>query len=296
MDQRLRGVFAPLTTPFLADGQVDREGLRRNMRFYAESGLQGYLALGSNGENKSLTAEEKTDVLRIIIEEKGGHQIVMAGCIFESTRETIDYARRFAAMGADFITLLPPSYFRKQMTDEALFQYFSDVADQVEQPCLVYNAPQFCGGITLSVALIRRLADHPNIVGLKDSAVGQIDQFLLAVKDRFQIMAGSANFFLNSVFAGASGGVISLANIFPDLVVELYRLAESHDYAAAFSLNERILRLNSGVSGRGGVAAVKKAMDLAGLAGGDPRRPLLPLPEADIDRLRQMLQAEGLIK
>ncbi|MDD2580153.1 MAG: dihydrodipicolinate synthase family protein [Eubacteriales bacterium] len=296
MDQRLSGVFAPITTPFLADGQVDREGLKRNMRFYAGSGLHGFLALGSNGENKSLTAEEKIDVLRLIIEGKGEHQVVMAGCIFESTRETIDYARRFASMGADFITLLPPSYFKKQMTDDALYRYFTDVADQVEKPCLVYNAPQFCGGITLSVALIRRLADHPNIVGLKDSSVGNIDKFLLAVKDRFHVMAGSANFFLNSLFAGASGGVISLANIFPDLVLDLYRLAEARDYEAAFALNDRVLQLNSTVSGSGGVAAVKKAMDLAGLAGGDPRLPLLPLPDAAVDVLKHKLQAEGLIK
>ena len=296
MDQRLAGVFAPITTPFLSDGSVDLAGLRHNMSFYAQSGLHGFLALGSNSESKSLNATEKIDVRKSIIVGKGDNQIVMVGCIFESTRETIDYARRFAQMGADFITLLPPSYFKKQMTDDVLYRYFTDVADQVDQPCLVYNAPQFCGGIVLSVALIRRLADHPNIVGLKDSSVGNIDKFLMAVKNHFHVMAGSANFFLNSLFAGATGGVISLANIFPALVLELYRLADARDYAAAFALNERILRLNSIVSGSGGVAAVKKAMDLVGLAGGEPRLPLLPLSDHDTATLKEKLQAEGLIE
>lgn len=296
MDQRLCGVFAPITTPFLDDGQVDFEGLKRNMRFYTGSGLHGYLALGSNGENKSLTNSEKIDVLKLIIEGKGAKQIVMAGCIFESTRETIENARMFASMGADFITLLPPSYFKQQMTDDALYRYFTDVAEQVEKPCLVYNAPQFCGGITLSVPLVKRLADHRNIVGIKDSSVGNIDKFLLAVKERFHVMAGSANFFLNSLFAGATGGVISLANIFPEIVLELYSLAMERKYEASFTLNERVLKLNSMVSGSGGVAAVKKAMDLTGLAGGEPRLPLLPLSGADVDQMKVKLQAEGLIK
>lgn len=115
---KLRGVFAPVTTPFEESGKVDAAGLRFNMDRYANSGLKGYLALGSNGENKSLTGEEKRRVLDVIIQNKAPNQIVMAGCIAESTRETIHLARMAEELGADFATLLPPSYFKKQMTDE----------------------------------------------------------------------------------------------------------------------------------------------------------------------------------
>ena len=296
MDNRLHGIFAPITTPFDDAGNLDLAGLERNMAFYAASGLHGYLALGSNGENKSLMYDEKLAVLRTIVQGRHPDQIVMAGSIFESTFETILFAKACEAIGADFITLLPPSYFKKQMTDDALFRYFTDVAGQVAIPCLVYNAPQFCGGTTLSVDLVRRLADSPNIVGVKDSSTGaNIGQYLLAVKDRFQVMAGSANFFLEAFFAGATGGVISLANVFPHLVLELYGLAASGKTEAAFALNEKVLRLNQAVSGQGGVAAVKKAMDLAGLAGGLPRLPLLPLPADAASRLEAALKTEGLI-
>jgi 4-hydroxy-2-oxoglutarate aldolase len=295
MDSRLKGVFAPITTPFDASGEVSWAGLEKNMETYAASGLAGYLALGSNGENKSLDNAEKEKVLKTIVTRKGRGQLVMAGCIFESTRETIEYAKRFAGLGADYLTLLPPSYFAKQMTDAVLLKYFTDVADAVRTPCLVYNAPQFSAGVTLSVNLVKDLAKHPNIVGMKDSSTGNIEGFLFAVREQFAVMAGSANFFLSALFMGATGGVISLANAFPPIACELYELAVKKQYEKAISLNEKVLRLNKAVSGKGGVAAVKYAMDLAGLAGGNPRLPLLPLKDEDRDGLKKALEREGMI-
>lgn len=295
MNEKLTGVFAPITTPFDDQGEVSYENLRKNVRFYAQSNLKGYLALGSNGENKSLTAKEKELVLRAIIEEKAPHQTVMAGCIFESTKETIEFARTAERLGADFATLLPPAYFKKQMTEPVLLRYFSDVADAVGIPCLVYNAPQFCADISLSVDLIRKVSQHPNIVGMKDSSVGNIENFLLAVRETFNVMAGSANFFMNALIMGATGGVISLANAFPEITCELYDLTRQKQYEKAFALNEKILRLNKAVSGKGGVAAVKYAMDLAGLYGGDPRLPLLPLSEDDKRSIRSVLEKEGMV-
>ena len=259
MNEKLMGVFAPITTPFTADGTVDYSGLEHNVRAYAKSGLKGFLALGSNGENKSLTNEEKLKVLEIICTCKREDQVVMAGCIFESTFETIEMAHRMEAYHPDFLTLLPPNYFKKQMTDDVLCRYFTDVAEAVHTPCLVYNAPQYAGGVGLSIPLIKRVAQHPNIVGVKDSSTG------------------------------------SLADSFPDITVELYRLLASKHYDKAVALNDRILQINKIVSGKGGVAAVKYAMDLNGLVGGYPRLPLLPLAEEDKAGIREKLAAEGLL-
>ena len=295
MDKKLMGVFAPITTPFAKNGEVDYKALKKNMEFYAKSGIQGYLALGSNGENKSLTNDEKEKVLKIIIDNKGKDQSVMAGCIFESTYETITYAKKFEKLGADFLTLLPPSYFKKQMTDPVLIKYFNDVANAVDTPCLLYNAPQFCGGTTLSVKLVQECAKNPKIVGLKDSSTGNIESFLFGARDIMNVMAGSANFFMSTVIMGGSGGVVSLANIFPVIVNDLYQLILAKKYEEAFVLNEKVLRLNKGVSGAGGVAAVKYAMDLAGLCGGDPRLPLLPLPEENKEKINTLLKNENMI-
>lgn len=295
MNEKLKGVFAPITTPFTAEGKVDYAGLKANMEFYAKSGIQGYLALGSNGENKNLTNDEKVKVLKTIIDNKGEKQSVMAGCIFESTYETIHYAKEFEKLGADFLTLLPPSYFKKFMTEPVIVRYFNDVANAVHTPCLMYNAPQFCGGTELTPGLVKECAKNPNIVGMKDSSKGNIESFLFAARDLINVMAGSANFFMNTLFMGGSGGVVSLANVFPAIVNELYGLILEKKYEEAFVLNEKVLRLNKGVSGAGGVAAVKYAMDLAGLHGGDPRLPLLPLLEDKRTKVETLLKKEGMI-
>jgi Dihydrodipicolinate synthase/N-acetylneuraminate lyase len=296
MEKNLMGVFAPITTPFDEKGEVAYNKLIDNMKFYAKSGLKGYLALGSNGENKSLTTEEKIKVLDTIIKHKGTNQFVMAGCIFESTKETIEFAKIAEGLGSDFITLLPPSYFKKEMTDAVLLRYFSDIANNLKKPCLVYNAPQFCGGTVLSVSLIKDLAKHPNIIGVKDSSnAANIESYLFAVRDSFNVIPGSANFFMNALFMGANGGVISLANIFPDMTCQLYDLVVAKKYEEAFKLNEKVIQTNKSVSGTGGVAAVKYAMDLAGLWGGNPRLPLLPLGDDVKKKIEDYLKKEGLI-
>ncbi len=295
MDKKLMGVFAPITTPFTAEGLVDYAALKQNMAYYAKSGIQGYLALGSNGENKSLTNDEKIEVLKIIVDNKGVDQTVMAGCIFESTHETIQYAKKFEELGADYITLLPPSYFKKYMTDEVLVKYFNDVANSIKTPCLLYNAPQFCAGTTLSVSLLKECAKNPNIVGIKDSSSGNIEKYLFGVRDELNVMAGSADFFMRTVIMRGVGGIVSLANIFPQICNDLYDLVLKKDYAKAYELNEKVLLLNSGISGLGGVAAVKHAMDLAGLAGGDARLPLLPLPQDKKDKVKALLEKHGMI-
>lgn len=293
--ENLSGVFAPITTPFFENGEIDYAGLKRNVERYAKSPIKGYLALGSNGENKSILAQEKRRVLEMIVENKGANQIVMTGCIAESTLETILLAKEACQIGTDYVTLLSPNYFKKQMTDAALFRYFSDVANSVEKPCLAYCAPQFTGGITLSTSLVKQLAAHPNIVGMKDSSTGNMDGYLAAVPAGFHVMAGSANFFLSALIGGATGGVISLANAFPEITNRLYERFVEKDYETCFALNREILQLNSAVSGKGGVAAVKYAMDLAGFAGGYPRLPLLPLEEADQVSIQRVLSEKGLI-
>lgn len=295
MNNKLKGVFAPITTPFEKDETVAYEALKVNMKKYAASGIHGYLALGSNGENKSLTNNEKEEVLKIIIGNKGPSQIVLAGCIFESTMEAINFAKKCEELGADFIAILPPSYFKSHMSDAVLIKYFTDIASSVATPCLIYNAPQFSGGLLVSVNVIKEVSKHPNIVGMKDSSSGNVDKYLMAVDKSFDVMAGSVNIFFNAVLMGATGGVLSLANVFPDLTVELYNHLVNLEMEEAIDLNKKMLALNKSISGKHGVAGVKAAMDLAGLNGGNPRLPLLPVKEEDVCILKKFIEKEGLI-
>lgn len=291
MNEKLKGVFAPITTPFNKDETLSIEKLETNVKKYALSGIAGYLVLGSNGENKSLRSNEKEEVIKTVIGNKSSEQAAMVGSIFESTCETIEFALKAEEFGADFITLLPPSYFKNAMTDCVLIKYFTDIADAVNIPCLLYNAPQFAGGVSISLNAIKECSKHPNIVGVKDSSSGNVERLALSVAtDSFAVLSGSANTFLSALLNGAAGGVISLANSLPDVVNRLYQYFVDGDIKRATELNKKILQANYTISGKYGVAGVKAAMDLEGYFGGFPRLPLLPLKEEDVSIIRKALQ------
>ncbi len=211
---KLAGVFAPISTPFAQNEDVDVDALRFNLGRYAESGLLGYLALGSNGENRSLAEAEKLLVLDEVVRHKGPGQVVLAGAAYDGQREAERFLSAAADLGTDFGLVLSPGYFRAQMTDEVLYRYFSSLADRARIPLLLYNAPGFCG-ITLSPELVGRLAAHPNIAGMKDSAASGIENFLPYESPSFHVLAGSANFLLRAMLGGSPGGTVSLANSFP---------------------------------------------------------------------------------
>lgn len=291
---KLSGVFVPISTPFAENEDVDDGALRHNLERYAASGVLGYLALGSNGENRSLTEDEKVRVLETIVRGKGPGQVVMAGAMYDAQRDTERFLEKAAEAGADFGLVLSPGYFRKQMTDDILYRYFTTLAQKARLPLLLYNAPGFCG-VTLSPELVGRLAGHPNIVGMKDSAESGIGAYLRYRGPHFHVCAGSANFLFAAMMGGAPGGTVSLANSFPEVALQLFRYGQARDEAMGPMFQERVTRINRAISGSYGVSGVKAAMNLAGFRGGIPRRPLLPLPPRDVGRLRDVLIQEGLL-
>ncbi len=290
----LAGVFAPICTPFAPNEEVDLGALASNMERYAASGIHGYLALGSNGENRSLTEHERRMVLRTVVKHRGPDQIVMAGATYDSQYEAEAFLAAASDLGADLGLVLSPGYFRKQMTADVLYRYFSTLADVSPLPILLYNAPGFCG-VTLEPDLVGRLAGHPNIVGMKDSAASGIERFLSLQAPGFSVLAGSANFLYPAMVGGSAGGTVSLANSFPAIALRLYELGRARDEVQGPPYQEFVTRVNHAISGAHGVAGVKAAMDLAGYVGGIPRRPLLPLEPEQRDGLRELLRSEGVL-
>ncbi len=291
---KLAGVFAPICTPFAPNKDVDHAALRFNMARYAGSGILGYLALGSNGENRSLAEDEKLRVLDDVVRHKGDGQVVLAGAAYDGQREAERFLAAAADLGADFGLVLSPGYFRAQMKDDVLYRFFSSLADEARMPILLYNAPGFCG-VTLGPDLVGRLASHGNIVGIKDSASSGIEEFLRFQGPGFQVLAGSANFLFRAMVGGSPGGTVSLANSFPELALQLFECGRARDEARGVPLQARVSRINAAISGAHGVAGVKAAMTLAGFRGGIPRRPLLALEPAQVQALKALLVAEGLV-
>ena len=266
--EKLSGVFTPMVTPFKND-EIIYDGLIANVKKMNRTNLRGYFVLGTNGEFKSLSVAERLSVLKTVIENAGPDKVIMAGTAAESTKETIDITREAAKLGASMVSLLMPSFFKKHMTDDVLTDYIIQVADASPVPVLLYNNPSVDADILISPEVIKRVADHPNVMGMKDSSKGNFKSYIEAAQGKdFYLLAGSAGFFMDLLSVGGVGGVLSLANVFPEACANLYSAFKNGKLDEAQKLNESIVTLNKKVSGFGGVAAVKAAMDLAGYSGG----------------------------
>jgi len=293
--KKLSGVFAPVVTPFRSD-ELALDDLRFNLRKLNDTDLAGYLALGSNGEFRSLSDKEQNQILEVFAEEKGD-KVVMVGTGCESTRQTIEKSKLVSEMGFDYVSILTPSYFSKRIDGATLQGFYKQVADSVDIPVLLYNAPGFAGGVQIPPQTVLELSRHPNIVGMKDSSPTGPAKFLtrLDVAEDFHVLAGSANFFYPSLHLGAAGGMLSLANALPGPCCDLYRLFTQGEYDDAKELYFRLARLNQAVSGAWGVAGVKAAMDITGFKGGQPRHPLKGLTDEAKERVSQTIINEGFI-
>jgi len=294
MPKKLSGIAAPISTPFI-NGEVAYDQLKSNMQKYRRTALAGFFALGSNGESMFLTESEKLKVLEVVLQEKADHQIVMAGSGYESTQQTISFSNQVAEMGADFVSILTPSYFKKRLTDEAMIGYYTDVADGVPVPVIAYNAPGFTG-MTLTPKVVEVISRHPNVIGMKDTSKGNMSTYLSAAGDDFDILSGTVSTLFESLLLGAKGGVVSLANAFPAACCELYDACKAIDLDKARRLHYMLIKLNKSVSGSFGVAGVKYAAEVAGYHGGDPRKPLLPITEEGRQSIRKAIEAAELLK
>ncbi len=293
--KKLSGVFAPVVTPF-RDDELALDDLRSNLRKLNQTPLTGYLALGSNGEFRSLSETEQLGVLAVFAEEKND-KVVMVGTGCESTKQTLEKSRMACEMGFDYVSILTPSYFAKQIDGTVLADYYTQIADKIDIPVLLYNAPGFTGGVEIPPQIVAGLSRHPNIVGMKDSSPTGPAKFLACLDPAgdFHVLAGSANFFYPALHLGARGGVLSLANILPGPCCDLYELFVQGRFDEARELHFRLARLNQAISGVWGVAGVKAAMNAAGFKGGQPRHPLKAVPDEDIQRIKDKMVAEGFL-
>jgi 4-hydroxy-2-oxoglutarate aldolase len=269
--------------------------LASNVEKLNKTRLRGYLALGTNGEFRGLSAPEQMKVLKTIVSAASPEKVIMAGTGAETAPVSIELCQQAAEIGAHYGSLITPFFFAKKMSDRALIDYFIQVAERSPIPVLLYNNPGVTN-ITMSTTVIKELSSHPKILGMKDSSAGNLSAYLVSAQPGFCVLAGSANFFFTGLIMGAVGGVLSLADVFPEPCCNLYELGVAGKLKEGRDLQLQILKLNQMVSGKFGVAGVKAAMDLVGFYGGPPRAPLLPLTTEEKKKLREDLIASGFMK
>ena len=293
--ERLSGVFAPLTTPFDEQGNILLEKMASNIQKLNGSRLRGYLVLGTNGEFRSLSTSEQMEVLKAVVKTASPDKTIMAGTGAESTKVSIDLCHQAADIGAHYGSLITPFFFAKKMSDHALINHFVQVAEKSPIPVLLYNNPGVTG-ITISTTVVKEVSSHPKIVGMKDSSPGNLSAYILSANPGFCLLAGSANFFFTALLMGAVGGVLSLANAFPEPCCKLYEIGVGGKLEEGRELQFYLMKVNQLVSGKFGVAGVKAAMDFGGFYGGPTRAPLAPLTADEKKKLREELMAVGFLK
>jgi 4-hydroxy-2-oxoglutarate aldolase len=295
MNVRLSGVFPPIPTPFSSSGEIAHRQLRENLERWNAYELSGYVVLGSNGEAAYLSESEKLRVLETARQAIPPDKLLIAGTGCESTRQTIVLTKQAAELGATAALVITPHFFVGKMTPASLTAHFQAIADAAPIPVLIYNVPKFTH-VDIDVPTITVLAQHPNIVGIKDSGgnVAKLADVLRQVDPDFQYLAGSAGFFLAALTLGAVGGVLALANVAPQQAIDICRLSEAGQLAQAVELQRRMVPVNDAVTARFGIAGLKGALDMLGYYGGPIRGPLLELTDAEREALRGILKEGGI--
>jgi 4-hydroxy-tetrahydrodipicolinate synthase len=288
----LQGILPALTTPFTDDGGVALDKLRENIGLYNRVPLAGYLSVGSTGESALLSFEEVERIWGATREAAAPGKIVIAGTGVDATAETIRRTRRAAELGFDAALVKTPHYFRPQMTAAALEEHYRRVADASPIPVLLYSVPQYTG-VVVTPEMVARLAEHPNIAGIKESSgnVQLAAEIVNATPAEFCTLVGSASTLLGSLSMGAAGGILALACFLPQQAVEIYEAFKAKDFAGAARLQRAILSASRKIVAEFGIAGVKYAMDCAGYFGGAPRPPLLALDQAQ-KRIVESILAE----
>ncbi|MFM9279371.1 4-hydroxy-tetrahydrodipicolinate synthase [Paenibacillus jiagnxiensis] len=289
----IRGVIPPIVTPVDENELVDEQGLRVVVEHVLAGGVHGILSLGSNGEFYGLDREQQERAVRTTIEQVNGRVPVYMGIGAITTKECVTLARMGETLGAQALTILPPMFLTP--TEEELYQHFRKIAEATPLPVLLYNNPDRVGN-NISANLIERLADIPNLVGMKDSSgdMTLTAEYIRRTRSKgFKVMAGRDVMILASLVYGAVGCVASTANIVPALVVEIYDKYINGDLQGALEAQFKLAPLRMAFNLASFPVVTKEAMNLIGVSVGASILPNTAASEVNRNKLKDILTDMG---
>ncbi len=279
MHPALRGVLAPVVTPFDASGDVlDLSAFVANVRAHLTAGCTGVVVTGSSGEAALLDDTERVTLIRAARTVVGRDRWLIAGIGAESTRSTIERAHAAAGAGADAVLVVGPHYYPQSGTPVALRSHYTRIAEASPVPVLLYNIPKYMH-YALPPAVVHELARHPNVIGMKDSSgdAALLAAYLECQGDTFTVLTGHGGTVDAAAAAGVRGAILAVSLFAAALTHALWEAARAGRVSEAHTLQARLLPLARDIVGTLGVAGVKAALELVGLAGGPVRAPLQAL-------------------
>ncbi|MDU2064942.1 MAG: 4-hydroxy-tetrahydrodipicolinate synthase [Sporomusaceae bacterium] len=267
-----QGIITPILTPLTEDEKFNPKELKNQINRLIGAGVSGIFALGTNGEFYALSQEEKIEIIKVTVEEVNGRVPVYAGTGCITTKESVELSKIAKDLGVDVLSIISP-YFTAA-SQEDLYRHFSTVAEAVDLPILLYNIPARTGN-SIAPATVKRLAQYQNIIGIKDSS-GNFDNTLKYIENtdpRLSVLAGSDSLILWTLMAGGTGAISGCSNVFPELMVSIYKLWAEGKIAEANEAQKKIRPFRNVMQLGNPNSVVKRAVNLLGYPVGPAREP-----------------------
>lgn len=292
----IKGMYGPVITTFDRRGELDLDAFGANLKAHIAAGLDGVVVAGSTGEAALLEESERLRLVEMARSVVPASRQLIVGTGAESTKACVRRCREAAERGANACLVVAPHYYSNAMSVTALKAHYERVADESPIPILLYNIPKYMH-FRLEPELVAKLAEHDNIVGLKDSS-GDLDtlaRYLLAQTPHFGVLTGHAGTWLKAIHMGVVGGIMAVALFAPELTLEVARLGAVKREPEASEAQRRLTPLASEIVARMGVPGVKVAMQTVGLHGGPVRLPLLDLSASDTAMVAELLRESSVV-
>src|SRR5438132_13006390 len=218
----IHGIIPPVATPMLSNEDLDLPRLKWFLDFMIENGVHGVFVLGTNSEFYALDEREKQEVIATAVSHVNKRVPVYAGTGAETTREAVRLTKMAEREGADGVSVITPYFILP--TQQEIYDHFRRIAEATSLPVLLYNNPATCGGVKFEVETVARLAEIPNIAGIKDSSgdLTNTNEMIRAVPRTFSVLMGRDTLIYPAMIFGAKGAVPATGNIAPHLLVEIY--------------------------------------------------------------------------
>lgn len=294
--EKVRGAYVTLITPFKENGDIDEECLKKLVNFQIDNGIRGICPTGVTGETAALTDEEKIKVSEIVIKETNGRVQVIPDIGTECYKRTLKLAKECEKMGAETVIMFTP--YLDIPTQEGLYIYFSDMADSLNIPLLLHNVPGRTN-VDMLPGLIARLADHGNIIGIKDgnTTLEHVSETLFLTRGKdFSVLTGKDTLGYPLLRLGGHGHISVAANLIPDKIVKIIEHSAKGNFDEALKIYASFYEFFKHLYIETNPIPMKTAMNEILFPVGKPRIPLTPISEVGYKNLMRALQKVGLKK
>ena len=278
---KLEGTTVAMVTPFTTEDKVDEEGMRENMNYLLERGVNGLLAAGTTGESATITHQEQKKMMEILVDEVKGKVAAVAGAGSNSSKEALDLVKYAEDVGADYALVITPYYNKPQ--PHGLYEHYKMLSESTEIPIIAYNVPSRTG-TDIDVETIGKIAQLDTVVALKEAnpdmdKVSQIIQKIdqLGVRDKFMVISGNDNLTLPMISQGCQGVISVVGNVDPTRMSEMVKKALHGDFQRAQDIHYELYDLMKVLFVESNPVPAKTALNMMGRPAGHVRMPLAPL-------------------